>query len=224
MLSLSLSLYIYINVEEQFSSNSNASAPGVRKEAYYMASPRSELCISLTSPNPAAALAPELPQETELAVPISLSAVIATQKRVNDTLGIFLPLSTFIARASELANEDLPLSKGRKPTADDLFNAVLGLDNVAKSSRGHYVPQVTGLAPMPAIPSRTRSTKQADIIDLLAGSPAKKTQRLRPGAVGVSSGENLFSVMAKAGEEKRAAEYLERMKMALEKEPGRLVL
>ncbi|KAK3631153.1 pyridoxine biosynthesis protein [Elasticomyces elasticus] len=168
---------------------------------------------------------PELPKETELAVPISLSAVIATQKRVNDTLGIFLPLSTFIARASELANEDLPLAKNRKPTADDLFNSVLGLDKVSsKSSRGHFVPQVTGLAPAP-LSIRTGAAKKSDILDLLTSSKSKKSApRVVSGAVGISAGGNVFSVTAKVGEEKRAAEYLERMKMALEKEPGRLVL
>lgn len=185
--------------------------------------------IQLAKPTPkpeapkAATAEPELPQETEIAVPISLSAVIATQKRVNDTLGIFLPLSTFIARASELANEELPLSASRTPTADDLFNSVLGLDKVSRSSRGHYIPQVTGLSPLPPLPSR--SAKKADIIDLLAPKAAKKAAPLvRPGAIGVSAGENLFSVVAKSGEEKRVAAYLERMKLALEKEPGRLVL
>ncbi|KAK4555085.1 pyridoxine biosynthesis protein [Recurvomyces mirabilis] len=171
-----------------------------------------------------AAAVPEVPQETEIAVPISLSAVIATQKKVNDTLGIFLPLSTFIARASELANEDLPLSKSRKPTANDLFNSVLGLDQVATSSRGRYTPQVMGLAtPSSAVPA-SRAKKQ-DIIDMLAPkSAAKKSVGGRPGAVGISAGANVFSVVAKHGEEKRAVEYLERMKLALEKEPGRLVL
>lgn len=167
---------------------------------------------------------PELPKETEIAVPISLSAVIATQKRVQDTLGIFLPLSTFIARASELANEALPLSKSRKPTADDLFNSVLGLDKVGQSSRGHFMPQVTGLAPSPLAAS-TRLAKKPDIIDMLAPKKAaKKMPRVIPGAIGVSAGQNIFSVTAKLGDEKRATEYLERMKMALEKEPGRLVL
>lgn len=173
-----------------------------------------------------AAKAPELelPKETEVAVPVSLSAVIATQKRVQDSLGIFLPLSTFIARASELANEALPLGKNRKPTADDLFNSVLGLDKVAKTSRGQYVPQVTGLAPMP-LAAPTKSAKKPDILDILAPKKAlKKTSAVRPGAVGVTTGENVFSVTAKLGEEARAAEYLGRMKMALEQEPGRLVV
>ncbi|KAK5141267.1 pyridoxine biosynthesis protein [Rachicladosporium monterosium] len=173
----------------------------------------------------------EVPQDTELAVPISLSAVIATQKRVNDTLGIFLPLSTFIARASELANEELPLPRNRKPTADDLFNSVLGLDKIAStrpSSRGHYIPQVTGLPPAPFAARKAAAAKKIDIIDLLSASarPSAKraAPRVIPGAVGISAGENVFSVVAKAGDESRAAEYLERMKMALEKEPGRLVL
>merc|ERR1712093_758578 len=88
--------------------------------------------------------------DTEIALPIPLSAVLETQKRVHETLGINLPLSTFIARASELANENLPLSKNRKPTADELFNSVLGLDKVSsKVSRGNYVPQVTGLPAAP---------------------------------------------------------------------------
>ena len=167
---------------------------------------------------------PALPSATEVAVPISLSAVIATQKRVQDTLGIFLPLSTFIARASELANENLPLSKSRQPTANDLFNSVLGLEKTAPSSRGHFMPQVTGLAPAP-IAKPMRSAKRPDIIDLLAPKQAvRKAPKVLPGAVGVATGLNVFSVTAALGDERRASEYLERMKLALEKEPGRLVL
>ncbi|KAM0716035.1 hypothetical protein Q7P37_008549 [Cladosporium fusiforme] len=174
---------------------------------------------------PAAAAAPELPKETEVALPISLSAVLATQKRVEEALGIPLPLSTFVARATELANEALPAAK-TAPTADDLFNSVLGLDTVARSSRGNFLPSITALGPVPyAAPSRASS--KPDIIDLLtpkaAAKPAPRT--VRPGALGVASaGPNVFSVSAKSGEEKRAMEFLERMKLVLEQEPGRLVL
>lgn len=163
--------------------------------------------------------------DTEIALPISLAAVLETQKRVQDTLGLSLPLSTFIARASELANEDLPLSKNRKPTADELFNSVLGLDKVStKTSRGHYVPQVTGLPAAPLV-SRQRASKQADIIDILSGKPSapKKAPKLF-GAQGVVAAQNVFSVTAPKGDEKRVQEYLERMKQVLEAEPGRLVL
>lgn len=188
--------------------------------------------IQLAKPSPkpqtaeaTAAPQPELPTETEVAVPISLSAVIATQKRVQDSLGIFLPLSVFIARASELANEDLPASKNRKPTADDLFNSVLGLDKVSKSSRGHFSPQITGLSPAPTLPA-SNIVKRPDIIDMLTPKAAlpKTRKPARLGALGVSADDNIFSVTTQVGDEVRATEYLERMKLALEKEPGRLVL
>ncbi|KAI5197677.1 hypothetical protein E4T42_05458 [Aureobasidium subglaciale] len=162
--------------------------------------------------------------DTEIALPISLSAVLETQKRVYDTLGINLPLSTFIARASELANENLPLSKNRKPTADELFNSVLGLDKVSsKTSRGHYVPQVTGL-PVTPLHTSQRAAKKADIFDILSGkaSSPKKAPKMF-GAQGTVA-QNVFSVSAPKGDEKRAQEYLERMKQVLEAEPGRLVL
>lgn len=167
------------------------------------------------------AVAQGLPQETELAIPISLSSVIATQKRVQDSLGIFLPLSTFIARASELANNDLPVNANQKPTSDDLFNAVLGLDQVPKSSRGHFFPNITGITPPPL---SARSTKKPDIIDLLTPKPAKAPKPVVAAPPGISTSNNIFSVVAQSGEESRAAEYLERMKLALEQEPGRLVL
>lgn len=166
----------------------------------------------------------ELPKETEIAMPISLTSVIATQKRVQDTLGIFLPLSTFIARASEMANDQLPLSKSRKPTADDLFNAVLGLDQVANSSRGSYFPNITGISVAPL--AAARPAKKQDIIDMLASKPAKtrSPKAAAPSASGISPSDNIFSVVARSGEEERAAAYLERMKLALEEQPGRLVL
>jgi pyruvate/2-oxoglutarate dehydrogenase complex dihydrolipoamide acyltransferase (E2) component len=164
--------------------------------------------------------------DTEIALPISLSAVLETQKRVYETLGINVPLSTLIARASELANENLPLSKNRKPTADELFNSVLGLNNVSsKTSRGHYVPQITGLLPTAPVSTSQRAAKKADIFDILAGKPSgpKKAPKTFA-AQSALAAQNVFSVSAPKGDEKRAQEYLERMKQVLEAEPGRLVL
>jgi hypothetical protein len=166
---------------------------------------------------------PAPPKETEIAVPISLSQVIATQKRVQDTLGIHLPLSTFITRASELANEDLPLSKKRQPTADELFHSIIGLDQVARSSRGNYFPQITGLS----VPSfvAAKPARKPDIIDILTPKKARKpVTRPAVSPAGTSPADNIFSVKARAGDESRANEYLERLKLVLEKEPGRLVL
>jgi pyruvate/2-oxoglutarate dehydrogenase complex dihydrolipoamide acyltransferase (E2) component len=164
------------------------------------------------------------PTDIEVAIPISLTAVIATQKRVHDTLGIFLPLSTFIARATELANERLPASEATKPTADDLFNAVLGLDKVAVNRRGHFIPHVEGIN-LPNIAGGSKPSRKPDIIDLLTSTKAKsKPTRATQTPLGVSPSANLFSITAEISEEKRAEEFLARMKFVLEEEPGRLVL
>lgn len=174
------------------------------------------------APAPEEAAKPEPTPDTEIALPVSLTAVLATQKRVEESLGIYLPLSTFIARASELANEDLPLSKKRTPTSDELFNSVLGLDQVIpKTSRGNYAPLISSFPSSSA--SAARPTKKTDIIDILSSKTS--TPKKTPKSVGTFSGSHsVFSVMARNGEEKRVQEYLERVKTVLEAEPGRLIL
>ncbi|KAF7564659.1 AceF, Pyruvate-2-oxoglutarate dehydrogenase complex [Pyrenophora tritici-repentis] len=162
----------------------------------------------------------------EVALPVSLTAVMECQKRVKDSIGVFLPLSTFVARATELANESLPRSKLAKPSADELFNAVLGLDKVAaKSSHGTFVPSVRSFAPaLPATAARKTAAKKSDILDLLAG---KKTaaKRTSPMARGATDGPlNVFSVTVPKGDERRGRVFLERVKSVLEAEPGRLVV
>ena len=193
---------------------------------------------------PAAAAPTPAPEElpTEIAVSISLAAVFATQKRIQDSLGLTLPLSTFIARASELANEELPRAKSDALSSDALFNAVLGLDKVPghSVSRGHYIPQITALPPAGVaaglgLAAAGRASRGVDIIDVLAGKSTKKTGAMRTalpagtkgvlgGSAGAAGATNVFSVAAKKGEEKRVRTYLERVKTVLEVEPGRCVL
>ncbi len=62
-----------------------------------------------------AAAAPAVKEDALVALPVSLAAVIAVQKKVNDTLGVFLPLSELAARAADLANDQLPPSLVRSP-------------------------------------------------------------------------------------------------------------
>ncbi|UPX13632.1 Dihydrolipoyllysine-residue acetyltransferase [Ascochyta rabiei] len=176
----------------------------------------------------AAAKAPKVVEDlpVEIALPVSLTAVTECQKRVKDSIGVFLPLTTFIARATELANEDLPRSKTAKPTADELFNAVLGLDKVAgkEFSRGHFVPQVTSLPPT-TVNKRPASFKKPDVLEILAG---KKTvargAKAGGGTERVVGPLNVFSVSVPKGDEKRGRVFLERVKAVLEAEPGRLVV
>ncbi|KAL8968992.1 MAG: hypothetical protein Q9183_002211, partial [Haloplaca sp. 2 TL-2023] len=180
--------------------------------------------------------APSLPEpepepETEVAVSISMKSVLDVQRRIQDTLGITMPILTFIARATEVANDDLPRPANYKPNADELFNQVLGLDKVtSKTSRGNFSPQMTALSPSLALP-RTSSgpASKSDIIDILTGNPPKAPQSRMgiPASVKASdrtNATNVFSVSVSKGEEKRARIFLERVKTILQVEPGRLVI
>ncbi|OAQ96987.1 hypothetical protein LLEC1_02252 [Akanthomyces lecanii] len=178
----------------------------------------------------AAAAAPVEEIPLEINVPVSLAKVVQVQKKIQDTLGVFLPLSTFISRAAEVANDELPRAR-HEPTASELFDAVLGLDKVrgAQGSRGVYLPQVSAIPAgatykpkgAPALPTKF------DIIDELASRPV---QAPPSGMVtidtvpGLSSGGNVFTLTVPKAEEDRAYVFLQRCKLILEDEPGRLVL
>lgn len=173
---------------------------------------------------PLPALEEGLETITEVTVPISLSQVLATQQRIKEALGVAMPLSTFIARATEIANDDLPLSKSRKLTSDELFNSVLGLNKILpKTSRGTFVTQITALPPVaPAMPAKL---KKPDIIDILAGKKKSVSATVPVAPMAGSGALNVFSVTVPKGEEeKRAKVFLERVKTILQVEPGRLVL
>ncbi|KAJ4391105.1 pyridoxine biosynthesis protein [Gnomoniopsis smithogilvyi] len=161
----------------------------------------------------------------QVALPISLKEVIEAQKKVQETLDVFIPLSTFVARAMEVANDELPLPKDYKPSADELFNQVLGLDKVGRQgSRGHYVAQISALPPVPSFAQTTLKASKPDIIDLLAGPVKKQSAKPASRPSGLSTGLNVFSLKVPKAEEKRAKTFLERVKLVLENEPGRLVL
>ncbi|KAF2438895.1 hypothetical protein P171DRAFT_490932 [Karstenula rhodostoma CBS 690.94] len=177
------------------------------------------------APKTAAAPEPEAMEElgVEIALSISLQAVTEVQQRVQKSIGVFLPLSTFIARAAELANEDLPRSQVAKPSADDLFNAVLGLDKAAaKYSRGNFVPEVTALPPTTLRPRAP--AKKPDVLDFLTGKKAAAPKAAVGGAAQVVGPLNVFSVSVPKGDERRGRVFLERVKSVLEAEPGRLVV
>ncbi|KKY16445.1 putative pyruvate dehydrogenase protein x component [Diplodia seriata] len=161
---------------------------------------------------------------TQVTLPINFKAVLECQKRLQDTLGVYLPLSDFVARATELANEELPRSKNAQPSADELFNAIVGTDKIPTTSRGHFIPEVSALPTV--APKSAKATKPLDIFDILAGKPAttRSTRAAVPSAAAVASPINVFSVSVPKGEEKRATVFLERVKVVLETQPGELVL
>ncbi|KAI1304397.1 hypothetical protein F5Y03DRAFT_178579 [Xylaria venustula] len=169
----------------------------------------------------------QVPEQRLVSLPVSLAAVIDAQAKIENSLGTFIPLSTFLERAAQVANDALPLASNYKPTADELFNQVLGLDKVGpKASRGRYLPQVAALPPSSFTGVAPKPKAKVDIIDFLANSTRKSaTKPRRPSTQpGMSTGTNFFSLKVPKEEEKRAKVFLQRLKAVLESKPGNLVL
>jgi hypothetical protein len=169
----------------------------------------------------------------ELSVPVSLASVLHVQKRMSATLGITLPLSTFIARAIALANEDLPSSVKKAPTADELFDHIVGVSKISratpKTKDGSFKPQIVALPdPSTGLGFARKAGKKADPFDAILGlsGTQKSTLKKRVAAIEGLGRENVFSLSVVKGteEEKRAKVFLERVKGLVEVEPGRLVL
>ncbi|BDD63556.1 pyridoxine biosynthesis protein [Monascus purpureus] len=167
---------------------------------------------------------PAPPLTASVAVSVSLGAVLSVQQKIKETLGTTVPLSTFLVRATDLANDALPRSSTEKPTVDELFDEILGAEPI-NFSRGDYFPELNKLDPSEVTPAKKKPVAE-DIIDILAGKTVKKTARKLPAAQSPSNGSalNVFSLTVPVGEEKRARTFLERVKDLLQVDPGRLVL
>ncbi|KAI9927772.1 hypothetical protein ASPWEDRAFT_41878 [Aspergillus wentii DTO 134E9] len=163
--------------------------------------------------------APAPPPVASVALSISLATVLSAQKKIQESLGVNVPLSTFLARATDLANDDLPRSPHTKPSADELFDEVLGAAPI-QTSRGDYIPELNAVE----APSVKSKTVKEDLIDFLSGKPTKKVSARPPQPSAEGHAANVFSLTVPVGDEKRATAFLERVKSLLTVEPGRLVL
>ncbi|KAL4901323.1 hypothetical protein BDW74DRAFT_160239 [Aspergillus multicolor] len=165
----------------------------------------------------------QAPSTISVAVSISLETVLRAQRKLQKSVGLTVPLSTFVARATDLANDDLPRSPYAKPSADEIFDELLGAQPV-KVSRGDYIPELNALEE--AFEPQPTKTVKGDLIDFLSG--AKTTKRTQPAAsietVEPEQALNVFSLTVPVGEEKRARTFLERIKTLLTIEPVRLVI
>lgn len=161
------------------------------------------------------------PPMTSVAISVSLAAVLSAQKKIQDNLGVTVPLSRFLAVATDLANDDLPRAKGVQPSADELFEELLGAEPI-NTSRGDYIPELNAYeADVPRKPEPVAE----DIIDILSAKPFNKSVA-SPSALEGSSGvaSNVFSLTIPVGDEGRAKAFLERIQTLLQIEPARLVL
>lgn len=163
------------------------------------------------------------PPMASVATSVSLAAVLSAQKKIQDNLGVTVPLSRFLAIATDLANDDLPRAKGVQPSADELFDEILGAEPI-RTSRGDYIPELNAFEELEA-PSQPQLV-QEDIIDFLSANTHKKTVSSSPYTEDATPGaaSNVFSLTVPAGEEVRAKAFLERIKTLLQVEPARLVL
>ncbi|KAL4870833.1 hypothetical protein BDV12DRAFT_165316 [Aspergillus spectabilis] len=163
------------------------------------------------------------PPTISVAVSISLATVLSVQHKLQKSVGVTVPLSTFLARATDLANDDLPRSPYAKLSANEIFDELLGAQPV-KASRGEYIPELNVVDG--AVEVQPTKTVKEDLIDFLSGSTKKQTPR----AVQADSSHpsepalNVFSLTVPVGEEKRARTFLERVKTLLTVEPARLVI
>lgn len=189
----------------------------------------SNIKIAAPAPKPAAPaaaeekLAPKPIPTASIAINISLAAVLSAQQKIQKSIGVSVPVSRFLAIATDLANDDLPRSKNEAPSADELFDELLGAEPYT-TSRGDYIPELNAFeAPKTAFQS---TPVKEDIIDILSAKPGKKTAAPSVEFAEESSAgaANVFSLTVPVGQEIRAKEFLERFKTLLQIEPARLVL
>ncbi|CAG7951703.1 unnamed protein product [Penicillium nalgiovense] len=172
---------------------------------------------------PAAAeekIAPKPVPMASVAISVSLAAVLSAQKKLQDNLGVTVPLSRFLAVATDLANDDLPRLASSKPSADELFDEVLGAKPI-NTSRGDYVPELNAFEAPKTVRSKPVTE---DLIDFLSAKSSKKSAPVTEVESSAGVASNVFSLTVPAGEEVRAKAFLERIKTLLSVEPARLVL
>ena len=181
------------------------------------------------APKPAAVETPKEeviakpPPMASVAISISLAAVLSVQRKLEKNMGVTIPVSRFLAVATDLANDALPRSKNEKPSADELFDEILGAEPVTVS-RGDYIPELNAFEEVSQVPRREAAE---DIIDILSAKPGKKAAAavaVEDFDEEVGGASNVFSLTVPVDEEVRAKAFLERIKTLLQVEPARLVL
>ena len=159
---------------------------------------------------------PPSPKFTDLELPIDMNAVVKTQRKLQRMLGTYLPVSTFVERATDLANDDLPGSKSHKPSSNELFDELLGLRSKAPVTvRGNLQPRMSTRS-LPS-PRSTMPPRNPDIIDILTG---KKAPAMPAYSNSERSAIDTLIVVVPKGDEKQGKVFLERMKLVLEEHPG----
>ncbi|KAJ5289184.1 hypothetical protein N7478_002214 [Penicillium angulare] len=164
---------------------------------------------------------------TSVAISISLAAVLSAQRKLQKNMGVTVPVSKFLAVATDLANDALPRSKNEKASVDELFDEILGGEPVT-FSRGDYIPELNAFEEAAQASVSSRREAVEDIIDVLSAKPGKKVASagvaFEDFEEDVGGASNVFSLTVPVDEKVRAKAFLERIKTLLQVEPARLVL
>ncbi|KAI1978418.1 pyridoxine biosynthesis protein [Ophidiomyces ophidiicola] len=173
--------------------------------------------------------------ESRLALPISLSRVLRVQKRVRSAIGVNIPLATFVERATEIANDELPVTRCRtgREMADQIFDEIVGIrrsstNEPPPTSRGDYFPDIISASDLNSAPESLLEP-EADIIDILSGKVSTKNIVRRQQGEKISAAEgdgetSVFSITVPNEEKLRGQAFLARMQVVLEDEPEKLVM
>ncbi|KAJ5116007.1 hypothetical protein N7456_000355 [Penicillium angulare] len=164
---------------------------------------------------------------TSVAISISLAAVLSAQRKLQKNMGVTIPVSKFLAVATDLANDALPRSKNEKASVDELFDEILGGEPVTVS-RGDYIPELNAFEEAAQVSQGSVSSRVEDIIDVLSAKPGQKVAgagvAFEDFEEDVGGASNVFSLTVPVDEKVRAKAFLERIKTLLQVEPARLVL
>jgi len=171
----------------------------------------------------APAAAPPPPKDTSISLSVSLAEVSRVQEKMQRALGVRIPLSAFISKATAAANAALP-PRNLPPSADELFNDIVGLPNAPRRpSAGNFAPSFSPLHKSAALEV---GKSDVDILDELLGGGAATTvvrKVANPEGI-VAGGENVITLTVPPVEEERARAFLGRLKGLLERTPGELVV
>ncbi|KAF8539551.1 hypothetical protein BDD12DRAFT_837685 [Trichophaea hybrida] len=204
----------------------NKSAPGDLEARIKKMSKLDLSNIKIAPPKPKPAAAPKKeetpapPKLAEIKLPVNFSEVARAQRKLQ------VSLSRFIDNATAAANAALPPLK-LPPTADELFNDILGLPNAPrKATKGSFTPEIS---PLPGKGTAVEvGKKDVDIFDILVGNATtevvSKKKAAGPTEGIIAGGENLLSLKVPVAEEERARVFLGRVKTLLERRPEQLVL
>ena len=163
--------------------------------------------------------------KSTISLPISFAQVKEVQQRIHAALGIDIPLSTFISKAIEISNADLP-RLNKSTSAEELFDQILGLDKVqSKHSSGRFRPQIVSMPPSATAHTPPAPIAKPDIVEVLAGTSPRNLTSIHPTPPSFIQNNqiSLFSLDVAKADEARGRIFLEKVKTTLQIDPGRLV-